>query len=130
MRDPSAVERMRAAREAIDESGTGLVLTGRSEGFVVGRPDGRQVWVNFAHPANDTVQIIDVDSLNVIDTVKPGKAVLHMEFTPRGEHVWISVRDENRIQIHDAASFEKIAEIPAQAPSGIFFSSRAHRTGL
>jgi len=34
-----AVERIRAAREAIDESGTGIVLTGRSEGFVVGRPD-------------------------------------------------------------------------------------------
>jgi 2-methylisocitrate lyase-like PEP mutase family enzyme len=34
-----AVERVRAARRAIDESGTGMVLTGRSEGFVVGRPD-------------------------------------------------------------------------------------------
>jgi 2-methylisocitrate lyase-like PEP mutase family enzyme len=34
-----AVERIRAARRAIDESGTGVLLTGRSEGFVVGRPD-------------------------------------------------------------------------------------------
>jgi 2-methylisocitrate lyase-like PEP mutase family enzyme len=34
-----AVDRMRAARRAIDESGTGIILTGRSEGFVVGRPD-------------------------------------------------------------------------------------------
>ena len=34
-----AVERIRAARRAIDESGTGVVLTGRSEGFVAGRPD-------------------------------------------------------------------------------------------
>lgn len=34
-----AVERIRAARRAIDESGTGVVLTGRSEGFVRGRPD-------------------------------------------------------------------------------------------
>jgi 2-methylisocitrate lyase-like PEP mutase family enzyme len=34
-----AVERVRAARQAIDEGGTGIVLTGRSEGFVVGRPD-------------------------------------------------------------------------------------------
>ena len=34
-----AVERIRAARRAIDDSGTGVVLTGRSEGFVVGRPD-------------------------------------------------------------------------------------------
>jgi 2-methylisocitrate lyase-like PEP mutase family enzyme len=34
-----AVERVRAARRAIDESGTGILLTGRSEGFVVGRTD-------------------------------------------------------------------------------------------
>ncbi len=34
-----AVERVRAARKAIDDSGTGILLTGRSEGFIVGRPD-------------------------------------------------------------------------------------------
>jgi methylisocitrate lyase len=34
-----AVERVRAARRAIDESGTGVLLTGRSEGFIAGRPD-------------------------------------------------------------------------------------------
>lgn len=34
-----AVESIRAARRAIDESGTGILLTGRSEGFIVGRPD-------------------------------------------------------------------------------------------
>lgn len=34
-----AVERIRAAREAIDRSGSGVLLTGRSEGFIAGRPD-------------------------------------------------------------------------------------------
>jgi 2-methylisocitrate lyase-like PEP mutase family enzyme len=34
-----AVERIRSARRAIDDSGTGILLTGRSEGFIVGRPD-------------------------------------------------------------------------------------------
>ncbi len=34
-----AVDRIRAARHAIDASGSGVVLTGRSEGFVVGQPD-------------------------------------------------------------------------------------------
>jgi 2-methylisocitrate lyase-like PEP mutase family enzyme len=34
-----AVERIRAARQAIDRTKTGVVLTGRSEGFIVGRPD-------------------------------------------------------------------------------------------
>ena len=34
-----AVERIRAARAAIDASATGVLLTGRSEGFIAGRPD-------------------------------------------------------------------------------------------
>lgn len=34
-----AVERIHAARRAIDASGTEVLLTGRSEGFIVGRPD-------------------------------------------------------------------------------------------
>lgn len=34
-----AVARIAAARQAIDESGTAVLLTGRAEGFVVGRPD-------------------------------------------------------------------------------------------
>ena len=36
---PLAVERIRAARESLDASGSGVLLTGRSEGFIVGRPD-------------------------------------------------------------------------------------------
>jgi 2-methylisocitrate lyase-like PEP mutase family enzyme len=34
-----AVKRMRAARNAIDESRTGTLLVGRAENFIVGRPD-------------------------------------------------------------------------------------------
>ena len=34
-----AAERIAAARAAIDASGTGVLLTARSEGFIVGRPD-------------------------------------------------------------------------------------------
>jgi protein NirF len=98
--------------------------------FVVGRPDGRQVWVNFAHPHNDTVQVIDVPSLRVVKTFAPGKAILHLEFTPRGEAVWLSVRDADRIDIYDTASFARTGSLPADKPSGIFFTSRAHRIGL
>lgn len=37
-----AVERIAAARQAIDASGHDVLLTGRSEGFIVGRPDLRE----------------------------------------------------------------------------------------
>ncbi len=98
--------------------------------FVVARPDNRHVWVNFAFPHNDVVQVIDVATRAVVKTLKPGKGVLHMEFTPRGEQVWISVRDENRVEIYDSESFARLGELPADSPSGIFFSARAHRTGM
>lgn len=98
--------------------------------FVVARPDNRQVWVNFAFPHNDTVQVIDVPSRKIIHTFKPGKAVLHIEFTPRGEHAWVSVRDDHKVMVYDSESFAPLGELPADSPSGIFFTHRAHRTGL
>lgn len=98
--------------------------------FVMARPDQRQVWVNFAHPLNDTVQIIDVKTLSVVQTLQPGKAVLHMEFSPRGEQVWISLRDSNRVDVYDTHTFKLIKSLPADSPSGIFFTARAHRIGL
>ena len=98
--------------------------------FVMARPDGRQAWVNFAFPDNDTVQVIDLDTLAVAQTLRPGKGVLHMEFTPRGEEVWLSVRDEDRLRVYDTATLEPVAELPAEKPSGIFFTNRAGRIGL
>jgi len=98
--------------------------------FVMARPDGRQVWVNFALPDNDTIQIIDTQKLAVIQQLKPGKGVLHMEFEPRGEEVWLSVRDEDRVEVYDTRTFKRTATIPAIKPSGIFLTARAHRIGL
>jgi protein NirF len=98
--------------------------------FVMARPDGRQVWVNFAHPLNDTVQVIDTPTLAIIHSFKPGKAVMHMEFTPRGEQVWISVRDEDRVDVFDTRTFTKLGSLPAEKPSGILFTARAHRIGM
>ena len=98
--------------------------------FVMARPDGRQIWVNFAFPDYSQVQVIDTLEQKVVQTLSPGKAVLHMEFTPRGEAVWISARDDNRVVVYDTASFAKVAELPAQNPSGIFFTSRAARIGF
>ncbi|MGR9044104.1 MAG: cytochrome D1 domain-containing protein [Gammaproteobacteria bacterium] len=98
--------------------------------FVMARPDGRQIWVNFAFPDNQQLQIIDAKDLSVKQTLIPGKAVLHMEFTPRGEEAWVSLRDDNQLVIYDTATLAEVTRLPAQTPSGIFFSSRAHKIGL
>ncbi len=98
--------------------------------FVMAQPDGRQLWVNFALPDYEYLQIIDVPTLKVTHTLKPGKAVLHMEFTPRGERLWLSLRDENRVEIYDPYTRQRLHALPALAPSGIFFTARAARLGL
>jgi protein NirF len=98
--------------------------------FVMSQPDGRQIWVNFAFPDNQQLQIIDVKDLAVKKELKPGKAVLHMEFTPRGEQVWVAVRDDDQVVVYDTESFAEIARLPADKPSGIFFSNRANKIGL
>ncbi len=98
--------------------------------FVMARPDGREVWVNFSVPRNDTIQIIDVESKKLVETLTPGKGVLHMEFTPRGEEVWVSVRDKDVLLVYDTRTHEVLKELPALKPSGIFFTARAHKTGL
>ena len=98
--------------------------------FAMASPDERQVWVNFAFPDNNTLQVIDTETLNIIKQFQPGKGILHMEFTPRSEHIWVSVRDNDEIIIYDTQSLTEIKRLPAKKPSGIFFTSRAHRIGL
>jgi protein NirF len=109
---------------------TGRTATHGQPVFAISRPDGRHVWVNFAHPLNDTIQVIDSVSKEVIHQFTPGPGVLHMEFTPRGHEVWLSVRDAGKVIIYDTESFEQLGEIAAESPSGIFFTARAHRMGL
>ncbi|MGE6663165.1 cytochrome D1 domain-containing protein [Pseudomonas sp. NPDC077408] len=98
--------------------------------FVMARPDARQIWVNFAHPDNGKVQVIDSETHEIIAQLEPGPAVLHMEFTARGDQLWLSVRDGNEVQVWDPYTLKLLKRLPADSPSGIFFSSRAHETGL
>jgi protein NirF len=98
--------------------------------FVIAQPSGRQVWVNFAFPDNHRVQVIDTEALRVAHTLEPGKGVLHMEFEPRGEEVWVSVRDEDRVRVYDTTTLAVKADLPADKPSGIFLTSRAYRIGF
>lgn len=98
--------------------------------FVMAQPDNRQIWVNFAHPDNNTIQIFNTETFELVKTLTPGPAVLHMEFTPRGEQVWMSVRDSNEIQIYDTKTQTLQKTLKSSSPSGIFFTNRAHQIGL
>ena len=47
------------------------------------------------------MQVIDSETHEIIATLEPGPAVLHMEFTARGDQLWLSVRDGNEVRVWD-----------------------------
>jgi protein NirF len=98
--------------------------------FAIAQPGGRRVWVNFAFPRNDVVQVIDVAEMKTIESLRPGRAVLHMEFTPRGEQAWVSSRDDDVVVVYDTVRLAEITRLAADKPSGIFLASRAAMTGF
>lgn len=98
--------------------------------FVMSQPGNRQIWVNFAYPRNRHIQVIDAETREVKHQFEAGDTALHMEFAPRGEEVWISVRDDNKVCIYDTETFKEQRCLPAEKPSGIFFTNRAHQIGM
>lgn len=97
--------------------------------FTVARPDGREIWVNFALPDNGKIQILDPEQGAVLETLQPGPGALHIEFTPKGDEVYVSLRDANAVVIYDTRTRRELGRIEADNPSGIFLAHRAARLG-
>lgn len=98
---PLAVERVRAAREAIDATGTGVLLTARSEGFITGRPDlGETIrrLVAFAAAGADCLYAPGIravsDIREIVNAVepKPVNLLVGSDFTTFEEVAAIGVR--------------------------------------
>lgn len=102
--------------------------------FDIVRPGGREVWIdNVGAPGSKeerTVQVIDVETLAVKKTIDVGKGALDPQFTPKGEAVYISVREENRVVVYDADTYKVIKEFSVHKPSGIFCTDRTSKFGL
>jgi 2-methylisocitrate lyase-like PEP mutase family enzyme len=96
-----AVERVAAARAAIDETGTGVVLTGRSEGFVVGRPDIEETIRRlraYADAGADCLYAPRIDNLEHVSAIvsavspKPVNLLINAPFTTAAEAARLGVR--------------------------------------
>jgi len=99
--------------------------------YAVRSPTEREVWVSFSGEEDDAfVQVIDVESLKVSDTLRVGRRIYHMDFTPRGSHVLISANKDNRLFLVNATSHEIEDSVEIDSPSGIFGIWRAFRIGL
>ena len=96
-----SVERVRAARLAIDESGTGIVLTGRSEGFVCGRPDIEETIRRlraYADAGADCLYAPRIETVEHITAIvsavapKPVNLLINSPFTTVAEAALLGVR--------------------------------------
>jgi len=96
-----AVARVAAAREALRASGTDVVLTARSEGFLVGRADLRETvrrLVAFSEAGADCLYAPGLRDLSDISTVvravapKPVNVLVGSDFTTVQELAGIGVR--------------------------------------
>jgi 2-methylisocitrate lyase-like PEP mutase family enzyme len=96
-----AVERIAAARQAIDESGTGILLTGRSEGFVRGRPDIDETIRRlraYAEAGADCLYAPRIDSLEHVSAIvsavspKPVNLLINTPFATVAEAAELGVR--------------------------------------
>jgi 2-methylisocitrate lyase-like PEP mutase family enzyme len=96
-----AVERIAAARRAIDESGTGIVLTGRSEGFVRGRPDIDETIRRlraYAEAGADCLYAPRIDNLEHVSAIvaavspKPVNLLINAPFVTVAEAAQLGVR--------------------------------------
>jgi 2-methylisocitrate lyase-like PEP mutase family enzyme len=95
-----AVARVAAARAAIDETGTGIVLTGRSEGFVAGRPDIEETirrLTAYAEAGADCLYAprIALDHVEAIVSAvapKPVNLLINAPFTTVAEAAGLGVR--------------------------------------
>jgi 2-methylisocitrate lyase-like PEP mutase family enzyme len=96
-----AVERIRAARRAIDQSGSGILLVGRSEGFIAGQPDlGETIrrLTAYAEAGADCLFAPGIKTRDEISSVvravapKPVNVVVGSDFTTVAELAELGVR--------------------------------------
>jgi len=99
--------------------------------YAVRSPTEQEVWVSFSGEGDDAfVQVIDVESLAVTDTLHLGRRIYHMDFTPRGSHVLVSANADNRLLLVNASTRQIEDSVELASPSGIFGVWRAFRIGL
>jgi 2-methylisocitrate lyase-like PEP mutase family enzyme len=142
-----AVERIHAARRAIDESGTGVLVTGRSEGFVVGQPDLDETIRRlqaYAEAGADCLDAPFIDTTEQISAIvaavapKPVNLLVHKPFISVADAAALGVRRISvggslaRVawagflaaaeEIAEQGTFARLAELPNNAAVNAMFS--------
>jgi nitrite reductase (NO-forming)/hydroxylamine reductase len=90
--------------------------------FIRSSQDSRYVWVDCAAGSDswDNIVVFDRETLAIVATLQPGKRAIHPEFTPDGSYVYVSCWNEDKVVVYDAVTLQKVTELVANTPTGIF----------
>jgi len=100
--------------ETIETAGPGF--------FVRSHENTGYAWADvFFGPNRDLVHVIDKDSLEIVETLRPapGKTAAHIEFDRTGAHALVSVwENDGALVVYDAKTLEEVKRLPMSKPSG------------
>ncbi|PEN06066.1 hypothetical protein CRI93_11345 [Longimonas halophila] len=94
------------------------IATGEGAEGIALTPDGREVWVS--NRAEDTVSIIDSETLAVVDSFTVEGFPLRIYMTPNGDTALLACAQANEVALVDVATREVMARLPTgDTPVGI-----------
>jgi len=98
--------------------------------YAVRSPSERELWVSFSGEEDDSfIDVVDVETLRVKQSIEVGRRVYHFDFTPRGTYVVATANGAERLVLIDAATYRVVDEQALRSPSGVFGVWRAFRLG-
>jgi YVTN family beta-propeller protein len=105
---------------------TGKIITGRGAHNFLPLGDGQRLLVS--NRAEDTISILDMNSLKVLETFKAPGSPDCMELTRDGKTLWYTARVAKKVVAIDMETKQVTGSVPVgRSPHGIYYYDHAPR---
>ncbi len=88
--------------------------------FAVLSPNRKLIAVSYSGDGEDYVSLIDVAELRILKTVRAGRRITHLRFSPDGKRLYISSFYENGLKALSVPDLRTLWRVKVPTPSGIF----------
>jgi YVTN family beta-propeller protein len=115
-----------AVVSAVDGKILGRLHTGRGAHSFLPKGDGQHAFLS--NRVDNTISVIDMSALKVVDTISIPGGPDDMELKKDGSELWVTSRWINRVSVIDLATKKLIHSIRVgRSPHGIYFHTHAPR---
>ncbi len=88
--------------------------------FAVLSPDKKLIAVNYSGEGEDYVSLIDAETLSLLRTVRAGRRITHLRFSPDGKRLYLSSYFENELKALSVPDLRVLWRVKVPTPSGVF----------